>query len=330
MLYRELGKSGIRVSVVGMGTWAIGGSAWGGTDEADSIAALHRGLDAGINLIDTAPGYGLGLAEEFIGKAIKGRRREDIVLATKVGLAWHVEEGTFFFEANGTRVYRNLRPSSIRYEIEQSLRRLQVEYIDLYQTHWPDPTTPIAETMGELLRLKAEGKIRAIGASNVDIAQMEAYLAVGQLDSNQPLYNMLDREIEQEVLPFCRAHQLAVLTYSSLERGLLTGTITPERRFPPDDMRAGNPRFSPDFLTRIHAMLEQFAPFRQKYGMNQTQLTIAWTISRPGVTSALVGVRNPGQAADIAPGGNAVISPDDLAAMDRIIAALGPIPGYWG
>ncbi|MHB0938219.1 MAG: aldo/keto reductase [Armatimonadota bacterium] len=315
----------MRIPTLGMGTWAIGGLWWGGTDEELAVAALQRGLDEGITLIDTAPMYGYGLAEEVVGRAIKGRDRSQIVLATKVGLAWHVDEGYKFFEIDGKTVYRNLRPSNIRYEVELSLRRLDTDYIDLYQTHWQDPTTPIADTMSELLKLRDEGKIRAIGVSNATAEQMREYLAVGRIDSNQPLYNMLDREIEAEALPFCREHEISILSYSSLALGLLTGAMDPNRAFPANDLRAKNPRFKPENIAKVNAMFEQFAPLREKYGLNQAQLSIAWTVSRPGLTCALVGVRNPQQAADIAPGGSVELTPDELAEMDRGIAGLGSL-----
>jgi aryl-alcohol dehydrogenase-like predicted oxidoreductase len=319
MIYRELGASGISMSAIGLGTWAIGGLWWGGTDEADSIAALRRGLDLGINLIDTAPCYGFGLSEELVGKAIKGYDRDKVVVATKVGLAWNVNEGQHFFDMDGKTVFRNLKAYSIRYEVEQSLRRLGVEYIDLYQTHWQDNTTPIAETMDTLMALKEEGKIRAIGVSNATVAQMEEYLAVGPLDSNQPLFNMLDRGLEAEALPFCQAHQISILSYSSLALGLLTGKMDPAREFGAGDQRKNNKRFTPEYITKTNAMLDRFAPFREKYGLDQTQLTIAWTISRPGITCALVGVRNAAQTENIAPGA-VEIAPEDLAVMDAIIA----------
>jgi len=324
MLYRELGKSGIKVSAVGMGTWAIGGTWWGGTDEKSAIAALHAGLDAGLNLIDTAPVYGFGRSEEIVGRALQGRPREQVVLATKVGLAWHGDQGQLFFERDRRRVFRNLRPESIRYEAEQSLHRLGTDYLDLYQTHWQDPTTPIADTMEALLALQQEGKIRAIGVSNCDLPQMQQYLTQGPLASNQPLYNMLDREIEAELLPFCHQQGIGVLSYSSLALGLLTGKMTPARQFGPGDQRAGKSRFAPEQLARINAMLQQLAPWREQYGLDQTQLSIAWALSRPGMTTALVGVRNPAQATTAA-GGAVLLPPADLEAMDRVIEALGPV-----
>ena len=324
MLYRELGKSGIKVSAVGMGTWAIGGTWWGGTDEKSAIAALHAGLDAGLNLIDTAPVYGFGRSEEIVGRALRGRPREQVVLATKVGLAWHCDQGQLFFERDRRRVFRNLRPESIRYEAEQSLHRLGTDYLDLYQTHWQDPTTPIADTMEALLALQQEGKIRAIGVSNCDLPQMQQYLTQGPLAANQPLYNMLDREIEAELLPFCHQQGIGVLSYSSLALGLLTGKMTPARQFGPGDQRAGKSRFAPEQLARINAILEQLAPWREQYGLDQTQLSIAWALSRPGMTTALVGVRNPAQATT-ATGGAVLLPPADLEAMDRVIEALGPV-----
>ena len=321
MLYRPLGKSDLNVSAVAMGTWAIGGLWWGGTQEQDAIAAIRGGLDAGINLIDTAPMYGKGLSEEIIGRAIAGRDRAQIILATKCGLDWESGNGEYFFTLPEGPVHKNLRPDNLRREVELSLKRLGTDYIDLYQTHWQDVTTPIAESMATLLDLQQQGKIRAIGVSNATPAQMDEYLALGRIDSTQPRYNMLDRAVEADYLPYCLQHSIGVLSYSSLNLGLLTGTVSPDRVFPDDDQRSKNPLFKPEKIAGINAMLEQFAPLREKYGLNQTQLAIAWTISRPGVTSALVGVRNAAQAADIAPGGGVVIAADDLAAMDRIIEA---------
>lgn len=319
MLYRQLGKSDLNVSAVAMGTWAIGGMWWGGTDEQDAIAAINAGLDAGISIIDTAPMYGYGLSEEIVGKAIAGRSRDEIVLATKCGLDWDTGEGEFFFTLPEGPVHKNLRPDNIRREVELSLKRLGTDYLDLYQTHWQDTTTPIADSMGALLELQQQGKIRAIGVSNATTEQMDEYLAVGRIDSTQPRYHMLDREIEADYLPYCLKHSIGVLSYSSLNLGLLTGTISPDRVFPESDQRSKNPLFKPEKIAQVNEMLEQFAPFREKYNLTQTQLAIAWTISRPGVTVALVGVRNAAQAVDIAPGGGAAIDADDLAAMDQIL-----------
>jgi aryl-alcohol dehydrogenase-like predicted oxidoreductase len=282
---------------------------WGGTDENRSIASLHASIDAGVNLIDTAPAYGLGLSEEFVGKAIAGRR-DKVVLATKVGLRWDDTKGMKFKERDGVTLYRYLGPESIREELERSLRRLNVDYIDLYQTHWQDPTTPIAETMQTLLDLKKEGKIRAIGVSNCTVGQVEEYLAAGPVDCVQERYSMMDRAMEEEYLPYCLDHNIAVLAYSTLANGLLTGKMGPERDFPTDDLRHDNPRFTKENRARIQETLQQLTPIAEKYGLTIGGLVIAWTIAQPGLTHALVGARDGAQATENA---RAAV---DLAAED--------------
>ncbi len=192
---RPVGQSGIQATVIGLGAWAIGGWSWGGTDEADSIAAIHAALDAGVTLVDTAPAYGLGRSEEIVGKALAGQR-DQVVLSTKCGLVWHTQRGNHFFDEDGRPVHRYLGAESIRHEVEQSLKRLQTDYIDIYFTHWQDPTTPIEETMTALLKLKDEGKIRAIGVSNIEVGQLADYEIVGKLDAAQEQFSMIDRAIE--------------------------------------------------------------------------------------------------------------------------------------
>lgn len=321
MRHAPLGQSGIRASVIGLGTWPIGGWLWGGTDESESIRAIHAALDAGVNLIDTAPVYGLGLAEELVGKALRGRRGQAVV-ATKCGLAWHTALGRLDFEAYGRRVHRYLGRDSIRYELEQSLRRLETDRIDLYQTHWPDPTTPVAETMQTLLDLKKEGKIRAIGVSNTTAENIERHRRLGPVDSDQEKYSMLDRAAEPELLPYDQSHGVAFLAYSPLAFGLLTGTISPDRRFPPDDMRSENPRFRPDLIRRINSILAETEPVARARGLSLAQLVLAWTLAAPGVTHALVGARNPEQARMNAVSGDIALSNEELAAINRVIAAL--------
>ena len=245
MLYRKLGSSGIDVSAVGFGAWAIGGWMWGGADEDQAIAAIHAALDHGINLLDTAPIYGYGRSEEIVGRAIRGRR-EKVVLATKCGMIWDREEGEFYFHANQEgitfrpsekKVYKCLRPDSIRAELERSLTRLGTTYVDLYQTHWQESTTPIADTMAALVKLKEQGKIRAIGVSNANLEHLKAY---GPIDSDQEKYSMLDRNLETNgTLEYCRRQNIAVLAYSPLANGLLTGKIRPDRQFGPGDSAQG-------------------------------------------------------------------------------------------
>ena len=320
MKYRPLGQSGIEASVVGLGTWAIGGWMWGGTEEEASIAAICASIDAGINLIDTAPAYGQGLSEEIVGKAIRGRR-DKVVIATKCGLVWHVQgKGTHHFDAWGTSIFKYLGPEAVRHEVEESLRRLQVDVIDLYQTHWQDETTPIEDTMAELLALKDEGKIRAIGASNATVEQLERYRSVGPLDVDQELYSMLDRKLDDEQLPYCLEHSIAVLAYSPLAQGLLTGAIGPDRVFPEDDQRSWKPRFSVENRRRAVGLVEDLRPIAEKYSLTLAQLAIAWTVSRPGLTHALVGARDTAQAVENAGAGDVTLTPEEMTQIETSLA----------
>ena len=328
MRTKPLGESGIEASVVGLGTWAIGGWMWGGTDEADSVNAVHAAIDEGITLVDTAPMYGMGRSEEIVGKALRGRR-DKAVLATKCGLVWHVDKGDYYFatdrqhvsENGDTAVYKYLGPESIRYEVEQSLKRLQTDYIDLYQTHWQESATLIADTMGELLKLRDEGKIRAIGVSNVNPTQLEEYRAAGPVHSDQEKYSMLDRKHEKGLLPYCKKHGLAFLAYSPLAQGLLTGKVGPERTFSSGDQRNRKKRFSAENRQKITDMLDEFRPVADRHSMSLAQLAVAWTVHQPGCSHALIGARTQSQGRESAGAGEVVLDQDDLdlmtAALDR-------------
>ena len=317
MMQREIGSSGLRASAIGLGTWAIGGWMWGGTDEQQSIAAIQGSIDEGVSLIDTAPAYGQGRAEEIVGQAIKGRR-DKVVLATKCGLVWHTTKGTHFFDYDGKPVHRYLGADSIVHEVEQSLKRLGTDHIDLYITHWQDRTTPISETMEALQKLKEQGKIRAIGASNVSPDELEAYLAAGGLDALQEEYSMIKREIETTLLPACRQHNIAMLSYSSLALGLLSGRIGPDRVFKGDDLRRENPRFSLANRQKVEALMRDIAPVVEAHGATPAQVVIAWTLQQPGITFALCGARNPAQARENAAAGCLRLAP---AEVDSISAA---------
>lgn len=319
-LTREIGKSGVQASAVGLGTWAIGGWMWGGTDEAESIAAIQASLDAGVTLIDTAPAYGLGRSEEIVGKAIAGRR-DKAVIATKCGLVWHTQKGRHFFDQDGKPVHRYLGRDAILHEVEQSLKRLGTDYIDLYITHWQDPTTPVEETMRALEDLRTAGKIRAIGASNVSRADLEAYIETSGLDAIQERFSMIDREIEGELLPLTKANSIATLSYSSLALGLLSGTVGPDRVFSGDDQRKTNPRFSVGNRQKAAAFAEAIRPVADKHGASIAQVVIAWTLAQPGVTFALCGARNPAQALDNARAGTIRLDAAELSAIDAAIAA---------
>jgi methylglyoxal reductase len=305
VLTREIGRSGIQASAVGLGTWAIGGWMWGGTDEAVSVSAIEASIDAGISLIDTAPAYGLGRSEELVGQAIAGKR-DKVVIATKCGLNWHSGKGNRFFEEDGTPVNRYLGADGIAYEVEQSLKRLGTDHIDLYITHWQDPTTPIAETMDALLRLKQQGKIRAIGASNVTPEDLASYLEIGHLD----------RGIEETLLPMTQPAGVSTLSYSSLALGLLTGKVSATRKFEGDDQRAADPRFSQENRQHAASFSAAILPLADQYQASVAQLVIAWTLAQPGITFALCGARDPAQALDNAKAARLRLDAADLALID--------------
>jgi aryl-alcohol dehydrogenase-like predicted oxidoreductase len=319
-LTREIGRSGVKASAVGLGTWAIGGWMWGGTDEAESIAAIQASLDAGVTLIDTAPAYGLGRSEEIVGKALAGRR-EKAVIATKCGLVWHTQKGQHFFDQDSKAVHRYLGRDAIVHEVEQSLRRLGTDHIDLYITHWQDATTPIEETARALEDLKAAGKIRAIGASNVDRSELQRYIKTGSLDAIQERFSMIDREIEADLLPLTVASGVSTLSYSSLALGLLSGTVGPDRIFSGDDQRKDNPRFSVGNRQKAKDFSDAIRPVAARHDASIAQVVIAWTLAQSGITFALCGARNPAQALDNARAGTLRLSVDDLKAIDAALSA---------
>jgi aryl-alcohol dehydrogenase-like predicted oxidoreductase len=270
---------------IGLGTWAIGGWMWGGSDDSDAIATIGRAIDLGVTLIDTAPAYGQGHSEEIVGRALKGRR-DRVRIATKVGLEW---------DALGN-VHRNASAKRIRKEVEDSLRRLQTDYIDFYQVHWPDPSTPPEETAGAMQALFKAGTIRAIGVSNFSPAQMDEFREYADLHAVQPPYNLFEREAERDVLPYARKHGLLALTYGALCRGLLSGAIREDTAFTGDDIRRTDPKFQPPrFAQYLRAVnrLDDFA--RERFGKRVIHLALRWVLDRPGVSFALWGARRPAQ-----------------------------------
>jgi aryl-alcohol dehydrogenase-like predicted oxidoreductase len=298
---RRLGNSSLRVSPVIFGAWAIGGWMWGGADEKDAIEAIHAALDNGITTIDTAAVYGFGRSEELVGKAIKGRLREQVIIATKCGMRWDSDEGSDPWPQTGPDgqpvvIRKNSRPDSIIHECEKSLKRLGVETIDLYQIHWADLSTPVEDSMAAMLKLKDQGKIRAIGVSNYPIDLLERAFKAAPLASVQPPYSVIRRGIEADIIPFCRRHNVSPIVYSPLERGLLTGHVGPDRTFAPGDHRATLKSFSVDNRKRIMAALERIRPLAEQHHASFAQLIINWTYNEPGITAALVGARNAQQA----------------------------------
>jgi methylglyoxal reductase len=317
MLMRDLAP-GLRASAVGLGTWAFGGWMWGGTDDAAAEDAIRAGLDAGITLIDTAPAYGLGHAETVVGRALKGRR-DQVVIATKCGLVWHAQRGPYFFSQGGLPVHRDLGAAAIRHEVDESLRRLQTDRIDLYITHWQDPTTPIAETVATLKDLQAEGKIVAFAASNTSPDDLAAYRAARGIAAVQEEYSMLQRRIETTHLPACRDAGIAVMGYSVLALGLLSGGMTADRIFSGDDQRREDPRFSPENRARVDRLMQVIRPIAKAHGASPSQAIIAWTLAQPGLTFALCGARNPTQARENASAGRLRLTNSDLKEITQAI-----------
>jgi len=312
MRYVNLGNSSIKVSVIALGAWAIGGKWWGGTDEKDSINAINAALSTGVNFIDTAPAYGQGLSEELVAKAIKGKR-DKVILATKCGMRWSIKEGAYFFDYSpGVPMHLYLGKESIEYEIGESLRRLQTDYIDLYQTHWQDPTTPISETMEVLLGLKEKGLIRAIGASNASLEQLAQYAGCGIINTDQEKYSLIDREVEAEILPWCEDSGLSMLAYSPTAKGLLSGKISPERVFGEGDSRIGELRFTPENILKANNMLEKhLKDVADKHNATFGQIATAWLIKNPSVIS-LSGARNEKQALENSLASDIVLDGEDL------------------
>jgi len=319
MKFIKLGGADIEVSVVAFGAWAIGGLWWGGTDEKNSIEAIKASLENGINFIDTAPAYGKGLSEEYVAKAIKGRR-DSVVIATKCGLRWDLNKGLYFFDyPSGEQVYRFLGKESIEYELDLSLKRLKTDYIDLYQIHWQDPTTPISETMEMLLRLKDKGKIRAIGVSNASFEQIKEYLKYGVLNTDQEKYSILSRQVEKEIQPFCLKNNITMLAYSPMGRGLLTGKISTDRIFKEGDSRLSDEIFSKDNISFINKLLEKhIKPIAEKYNATYGNIAVAWVVNKPNWV-ALVGARNREQAYENARAGDIMLDDEDIKNINEFI-----------
>lgn len=300
----------LEFSRIGLGTWAMGGWMWGGTDEQESIRTIHSAIDLGISLVDTAPVYGFGRSEEIVGKALaSGSLRRRVVIATKVGLDW----------SNG-EPFRHATRARILAEVEGSLKRLRTDEIDIYQVHWPDPLTPIDETADAMATLFKQGKIRAIGVSNFSPAQMNEFGLVAPIHTAQPPYSLFEREIEKDVLPYCERDGIAVLAYGAICRGLLSGRMNRDTKFEGDDLRRTDPKFQPprfeQYLDAIR-LLDQFA--RKNYGKRVIHLALRWVLDQPGVTSALWGARHPGQLEPVGDVMGWKLDDNALAEIDRII-----------
>jgi len=314
MKTRQLGKTDMEITPIGYGSWAIGGNnwavGWGPQDDQQAIAAIKRALGLGINWIDTAAVYGLGHSEELVGRAIKGRDQRPYIF-TKCSRLWD-DKGN---------PYGNLKADSIRREAEASLRRLQVDVIDLYQMHWPDPEQDIEEGWAAMARLKEEGKVRYTGVSNFNIEQMRRVMKIAPIDSLQPPYSLIHREAEQELFPFCQEHNIGVIVYSPMASGLLTGSMTRERiaNLPDDDWRKHDQRFREPQLSRTLALVEKLNEIGFKHNLSPGIVAIAWTLRYPAVTGAIVGVRSPEQIENLLPAAEFRLSDAELAEIDEFL-----------
>jgi aryl-alcohol dehydrogenase-like predicted oxidoreductase len=295
---------------IALGTWAIGGFMWGGTDEAESIRTIHRAIDRGVNLIDTAPVYGFGRSEEIVGKALAEIGRGKALIATKAGLDWR-----------NSNPFRNGRRARIQKEVEESLRRLRTDVIDIYQVHWPDPQVPIEETAQAMADLHRAGKVRAIGVSNFSTEQMRAFSAVAPLHTAQPPYNLFEREGEKDVLPYCRSNRITTLAYGSLCRGLLSGRMKADTIFSGDDLRRTDPKFQPPrFQQYLRATERLDALARETYGKSILHLAVRWVLDQQPLSTALWGARHPGQLDGVADVMGWKLDAAALAKIDGILA----------
>jgi aryl-alcohol dehydrogenase-like predicted oxidoreductase len=309
---RQLGNSDMRITPIGLGTWAIGGGnwafGWGPQDDEASIATIHRALDAGINWIDTAAVYGLGRSEEVVGQAVQ-QRMEKPYIFTKCERVWD----------ENRKVGASLKADSLRRELEASLRRLQVETIDLYQVHWPQPDEDIEEGWATLAEFQREGKVRYIGVSNFNVEQMRRAAEIAPITSLQPPYSLVDREIEREVLPFCQEQNIGVIAYSPMASGLLTGGMTRERieQMPDDDWRRNNAWFREPQLTRNLALAEKLRAIGARHERTPGEVAIAWTLHNPAVTGAIVGARRPEQIEGVIGAATFRLSDDAIAEIEQ-------------
>ncbi|HAQ18989.1 MAG TPA: aldo/keto reductase [Prolixibacteraceae bacterium] len=318
MEYRKLGQSDLNLSVVTFGAWAAGGWMWGGTERSEAVKAIRAGFDYGMTSIDTAPAYGQGTSEEIVREAIKGIPRDQVQILTKFGLSWEGTKGQFFFSSKNNQgkpieIYRYSGKESIIRECETSLRLLGTDYIDLYQIHWADPTTPVQETMEAVAQLIQEGKVRYAGVCNYDVDQMKEAAKYIELVSDQVPYSMVKRDIEQELIPYLIENNQSVLAYSPLQRGLLSGKIRPDHQFSEGDTRADLTHYSAKNIQLTNAFLVKLKPLADEKKATLSQLVIRWTLGQPGITIALVGARNASQAAENAQAFHVKLSAEEVS-----------------
>lgn len=327
MEYRKIGDTDLQVSAITFGAWAAGGWMWGGNDDKEAIEAMKTAYDLGMTSIDTAPIYGQGKSEELVGQAIKGISRDKVQILTKFGMVWDRAVGEFGFKSkdnygNDIDIYKYGGKDNIIKECEISLKRLGTDYIDLYQIHWPDNTTPIEETMETLALLQQQGKIRAAGVCNYNVEQLKIAEQTIKLASNQVPFSMVNRGIEKEVVPYAIEHNKSILAYSPMERGLLTGKLKPGQQFEHGDHRAGLKNYKEENIRRTNSFLEKIKPIADDKGATLGQLVIRWTIDRPGITIALVGARNAEQTKQNAKAIDVKLGADETAFINQQLDEL--------
>ncbi|HTF31296.1 MAG TPA: aldo/keto reductase [Flavitalea sp.] len=327
MEYRKLGNSELGVSAITFGAWAAGGWMWGGTERNDAIKAIRAAYDLGVTSIDTAPIYGQGNSEEIVGEAIKDFPRDKVQILTKYGMRWDLAKGDFAFHSADTNrkeidIYKYAGKESIIKECEDSLRRLGTDYIDLYQIHWPDSTTPMEETMGAVAKLIEQGKVRYAGVCNYNVAQLKEAKKHVNIVSNQVPYSMVLRDIEEGVVPYCLENNVSILAYSPLERGLLTGKMKPDHVFAEGDHRAGLYFFASENIKRTNVLLKKIQPLAEEKGVSLAQLVLRWTIEQPGITIALAGARNEKQSVENAVAITVSLSNEELAFINKELSKL--------
>jgi len=328
MEYRKIGNSDLALSVITFGAWAAGGWMWGSTDRNDAINAIKASYDLGVTSIDTAPIYGQGDSEEIVGDAIKGISRDKLQLVTKFGMRWDLAKGDFGFKSKNNDgkeidIYKYAGKESVIYECEQSLKRLGTDYIDLYQIHWPDLTTPISETFEAVSRLIEQGKVRYAGVCNYDVTQLKEVDQTLQIISNQIPFSMVNRGVEAETVSYCIENNKSVLAYSPMERGLLTGKMIADYQFEEGDHRQGNKFFSPESIEKTNAFLAKIKPLADEKNATLSQLVLRWTVERPGITIALVGARNEKQAVQNAGAINVKLNAEEIQFINTELKNAG-------
>ena len=327
MEYRNLGESDLKLSAITFGAWAAGGWMWGGADRNNAVAAIRASYDSGVTSIDTAPAYGQGASEEIVGEAIKGLPREKLQILTKYGLRWNSTKGSFYFKSKDNHgheinIHKYAGKESVIEECEDSLRRMGIDYIDLYQIHWPDLATPIEETMDAVAQLIQQGKVKYAGVCNYNVEQLSEARKTVPLVANQVPYSMVKREIEKDVVPYCLENNLAILAYSPLQRGLLTGKMKPGWVFAPGDHRAEIYYFTNDNINRANAFLEKMKPLAAEKKATLSQLVLRWTMEQPGITIALVGARDVAQALENAKAMEVNLSCEEIALINEELKQL--------